>query len=233
MWSLGHRWSNMTTARSTTRRIGCGPTCADQRRAGGGRHRDRTRGPRDAAPVRPYTATLRRHFTHGRLRERRAIVRRVLADDGTRHRPWFRISGEPTVSLDYQAMLINLAYARMVHRPEGDPYIIPRLENYRRGIKRLMAAMLFSYRPKGKVPQGTRQLLPRGVPLEALVGAIMEHHRPIREFLCFEFGHRLMFERVWRSWLRRYCSSRTGELLRCHCTALSVCLGRRRSRETR
>ena len=96
--------------------------------------------PPDAAPGRPYTATLAapRHFTET-FESGGEIVRRVLGRRWERqHRPWLlHLNGEPTGTLDYQAMFINLAYARMGTKPVGaTPDIIPRLENYRRGIKR-------------------------------------------------------------------------------------------------
>lgn len=137
---------------------------------------------------------LRRHFTQGSFESGGRLFGGFWQNIRRELRSRLRINGEPVVTLDYQAMFINLAYARMGVQPVGDPYMIPGWEAYRPGVKKVMAATLFHYRPTGRVPQGTRKLLSAGAPLEVLMHAIMGHHRPIRDFLCFDFGHSLMFD---------------------------------------
>jgi hypothetical protein len=69
-------------------------------------------------------------------------------------RTHIRIEGDRAADLDFSAMFIRLAYAQAgVMPPQGDPYLIPGLEDYRGAVKVAINALLFD--------KGTRTDWPR------------------------------------------------------------------------
>src|SRR5262249_32611154 len=71
----------------------------------------------------------------------------------SKHRPEvLRMNGETTVELDFDAVIVNLAYIVAGQNiPANDPYIIPGLSPASRpAIKKTLAALLFDKKPTRK-----------------------------------------------------------------------------------
>jgi hypothetical protein len=107
-----------------------------------------------------------------------------------------RIKGERVATLDYDALYVRLAYARVgITPPAGDIYTsIPGLEGHRRGAKVLLNSLLFdaSGKRRSRKPMGTAELLPKGVPVGDLIGAIEQTHAPIAPLFGRGIGFELM-----------------------------------------
>jgi hypothetical protein len=97
-----------------------------------------------------------------------------------------RIEGEPIAELDFRAMFLRLAYARVgLSPPEGDLYagILQETKEdlYKPGLKVLVSAMLFRSSQLKRLPKGSAELLPKGSSASLLRENILRRHAPVRD----------------------------------------------------
>ncbi len=105
-----------------------------------------------------------------------------------RRRKWIRISGEPTVEVDFASMLLRLAYLEAGHEPpDGDLYAsVPGFTGYRDGVKRIALAMLFRPEPMKRLPRDTRNMLSEGTAAGDIRAALLTAHPALTD--VFESG---------------------------------------------
>jgi hypothetical protein len=105
------------------------------------------------------------------------------------------LNEEPVVELDYGQMALRVLYGLAgATPPEGDAYRIPGLEPYRKGVKKVINACLYSDKPLTRMPAGTRQHFPSTVSFHDLVRRIAEHHPCITQHLFSGIGMEVMFQ---------------------------------------
>ena len=138
---------------------------------------------------------LRRYFTNGSF------------DSGGRlfggfwqHLPkWLRrkgilIEGEDVTTLDYAQMAPRILYGvAKAPVPVQDAYLLPGLEGYRKGVKKLMNALLFAENRLTRFPKDTRQLFPAGITVEEVITKLEQSHAPIRHLFFTGIGHKVQF----------------------------------------
>ncbi|TPQ31823.1 hypothetical protein [Cupriavidus pinatubonensis] len=99
------------------------------------------------------------------------------------------------VTLDYGQMAPLILYGRAGIKPHfDDAYAVPGLEPYRDGVKKLMNAMIQSYRPLVRRPQGTKTLLPKNLRLEQMLELITDFHKPIASFFGVGKGLNVFYQ---------------------------------------
>ena len=105
-----------------------------------------------------------------------------------------RIDHERVVELDYEQMAPRILYGMVGATPDQeDLYTIPGIAPvYRKGIKTLFNAMLFSAKPLMKKPKGTSSQLPN-VPVQQICKNIIQAHPAIVELFHTDVGHRVQF----------------------------------------
>jgi hypothetical protein len=105
------------------------------------------------------------------------------------------IEGEHVIGLDYSQLNPLLAYSvAKAQPPEGDAYILPGLEDYRDGVKKVFNAMLFDDGSRDRLPKGSRKLFPRRVTVVDVTTAIFERHPMLKGVLSAAgIGHTLQF----------------------------------------
>lgn len=104
------------------------------------------------------------------------------------------IDGEEVATLDFGQMAPRILYGMAgVQIATSDAYLLPGLEGYRVGVKKLMNAMLFAEKPLSRFPKETRSLFPARVSLAEVVELLEEAHAPIRQLFFTGVGHRAQF----------------------------------------
>lgn len=146
-------------------------------------------------PVDAQARQLRRHFTLGRFdRGGRLFGGFWETLPKAARRGGIRIEGKPIVGLDYSQLNPFLAYhiAEAVP-PRGDAYMLPGLENYRDGVKKVFNAMLFIH-PVEKFPKGAKALFPKRIKCGDVTNAILQRHPKLKGILLSsEIGHQLQY----------------------------------------
>jgi hypothetical protein len=107
------------------------------------------------------------------------------------------IDSEPVVSLDFQAMIVSLAYAYVGRpTPEGDPYTITFTGTDdapvvlpRRIVKKIVAARLNGSK---EWPSELREFRP-GLSWRSVVETLKQRHAPIAPLFDLDMGQSLMF----------------------------------------
>jgi len=143
---------------------------------------------------------LRRIFTQGRFDRGGRLYGGFWQQLGkdTRRRG-LEIDGEPVVELDYGQMSPRILYGLCGAVPEHhDLYILPGFGGYRKAIKKLMNAMLFSDRPLSRMPRGVRCEFGEhycGEPITYghMAGIIQAAHTPIAHRFFTGVGHELQY----------------------------------------
>lgn len=103
-----------------------------------------------------------------------------------------RIDGQRVVGLDYGQAFPRIAYGLAGHDPPtGDLYLIPGLEEWRLGIKKLMNSMFNYDKIFAKKPKGLKKLLPEEIDVYQLQTAIRRYHQPIASMLGTNSGQEL------------------------------------------
>lgn len=103
------------------------------------------------------------------------------------------LRGEAVAELDYRQMFARLLYAIAgKSAPPGDLYLLPGLEDWRDGIKRLFNAMIFKEGEIERKPKGTRDSLPPHLKASELARAVRDNHPAIAPLLDTSVGMRLM-----------------------------------------
>lgn len=104
------------------------------------------------------------------------------------------INGQPIVELDYSQMAPRLLYGLIrATPPMNDCYVIPGLEDYREGVKKVMSSLLFDEGERKKKPRGTGKLLPKRLNIEEIISLIAEAHPQLKKFFGSGVGHGLQF----------------------------------------
>jgi len=104
------------------------------------------------------------------------------------------VDGSDPVEVDYSQMAIRTVYAMAKQPYVGqDAYIVPGHKRYRKGIKKLVSAMLYSSKPLMQFPRGVREMLPKDADLSWLIRRIEETHAPIRDYFYRGIGLDAMF----------------------------------------
>lgn len=105
------------------------------------------------------------------------------------------IDGEAIVELDYAQMGPRQLYGMAGAVPEmTDLYAIPDFEEYRRGIKIVFNAMVFSGELLSRMPRGARGKFPKGARIGDITEAIMLHHPAIADLFFKGVGHHVQFQ---------------------------------------
>lgn len=139
----------------------------------------------------PVTDEEKRFDRGGRLYHRGIFWQQLGRD----LRRYVRIDGEETVYLDFASMYLRLALLSVgVEPPAGDLYRTIagiETEEHRDGIKKVLNAMLFREGDLGRLPRGTRDLLPECL---RSAGAVSEAIRSAFPALASVFGTTKGFE---------------------------------------
>jgi hypothetical protein len=110
-----------------------------------------------------------------------------------RHRG-ITISGASVATLDYGQMFVRIMYGLAgAEPPSGDAYAIPGYSKYRKGIKKVFAALTFVEGDLKQRPKGTKKLLPRHGTVQDVTADIRAHHRPIAHLLEQLVGHQVSY----------------------------------------
>jgi hypothetical protein len=104
------------------------------------------------------------------------------------------VDASRTVEVDYSQMAIRTVYA-MARVPYvgQDAYIIPGYKRYRKGIKKLVSAMLYASKRLTQFPRGVREMLPKDADLSTLLADIERTHAPIKDYFYRGVGLNAMF----------------------------------------
>ncbi|MBU0953660.1 MAG: hypothetical protein KKA90_04570 [Nanoarchaeota archaeon] len=104
------------------------------------------------------------------------------------------INGESVVELDYGQMNPRLLYALCGEQPpEQDAYDIPGYSMYRKGVKKIMNAMMFTTKRLTRMPQGVRKEFEEKFSVESVMQAIELAHPAIKDSFFKGIGHDLQF----------------------------------------
>jgi hypothetical protein len=146
-------------------------------------------------PIDIYDRHLRRIFTRGSFecggRLFGGFWQKLKQQE---HLRGLTIQGEPVTCLDYGQMGPRLLYGlERVHPFMDDLYLIPGLELWREGSKKLMNALLFSDGVPSRKPQGTARKLPKHQSVQDLTEVIRQAHPAIAHHLGTHVGHHLQF----------------------------------------
>jgi len=103
-----------------------------------------------------------------------------------RQRHHLRIEGEPVISVDFRATLLQLALVSQGYEPaKGDPYSLPGTDNVERGvIKRTVSALLCARSTAIQI-EGIEDM-------SKFKDALTRHHPGLQGILGKGLGHRLM-----------------------------------------
>lgn len=104
------------------------------------------------------------------------------------------IDGEEVATLDYGQMAPRILYGLAgVPAPTTDSYLLPGLEAQRKGVKKVMNALLFADKPLTRFPADTRKLFPTRIAFAQVVEALQQLHAPINHLFFTGIGHQVQF----------------------------------------
>lgn len=104
------------------------------------------------------------------------------------------IDGEEVATLDYGQMAPRILYGLAgVPAPTTDSYLLPGLEAHRKGVKKVMNALLFADKPLTRFPADTRKLFPTRMAFAQVVEALQQLHTPINHLFFTGIGHQVQF----------------------------------------
>ena len=109
-------------------------------------------------------------------------------------RQGLRIEGEKAVELDYGQVGPRILYGMAGHQPGSDDlYSMPRYQQQRDGIKRVMSAMIFAEERLERFPKDTKKLFRPGDRISEVVEAIEAKHPLIKDHFHQGLGHDAQF----------------------------------------
>jgi hypothetical protein len=137
---------------------------------------------------------LSRHFSRNSFQSGGRLFGGFWQPMSKEERRSIRIAGEPVVSLDYRQIGLRILYGITNAVPDKeDLHAIEGIHlSYRKGIKKLSSAMLFSERWLKKKPKGTKALLPSD-DVATLCSLILRSHPKIAHQFFTSIGHTLQF----------------------------------------
>lgn len=104
------------------------------------------------------------------------------------------IDGEAVATLDYSQMNPRILYGLAeATPPEEDVYLLPGLEDYRSGVKKVMNAMLFATKPITRMPKGVRKEFSEMVSVRKVMDKVIEAHPALGDHFFTGIGHRMQF----------------------------------------
>jgi hypothetical protein len=105
------------------------------------------------------------------------------------------IDEESVIELDYGQMSLMILYGMLGERPEeGDLYDLSAYgisNEYRKGIKKCIQAIINSPKIPSKVPKGTRKLLPAMCSMSEILSAVQLKHSLIYSLMTSDIGMEL------------------------------------------
>ena len=153
----------------------------------------------DFWPVDPTDRRLRRIFNNGSWMEGGRLAGGFWMNMPKKDRlRLIRIGGEPIVSADYKQLFPHLAYARAaagdqnLKPPEGDLYEMLGHPECRAGWKKIVNAMLFAEKRLAVWPDGTSQLMPKGMKPKEAYATVERVHAPLAGLFWTGVGYHLM-----------------------------------------
>ena len=149
----------------------------------------------EGQPVDPHDRCLRRVFTQGRFDSGGRLFGGFWQSLKKKQRlEGVTIGGEPVVELDYGQMNPRLLYALCGEQPpEQDAYDIPGYSMYRKGVKKIMNAMMFTTKRLTRMPQGVRKEFEEKFSVGSVMLAIELAHPAIKDSFFKGIGHDLQF----------------------------------------
>jgi len=149
----------------------------------------------EGQPVDPHDRHLRRVFTQGRFDSGGRLFGGFWQSLKKKQRlEGVTISGESVVELDYGQMNPRLLYALCGEQPpEQDAYDIPGYSMYRKGVKKIMNAMMFTTKRLTRMPQGVRKEFEEKFRVGSVMQAIELAHPAIKDSFFKGIGHDLQF----------------------------------------
>jgi len=120
------------------------------------------------------------------------------------YRPTFKINGEPTIELDFQALHIRMLYNMESINYPGDPYQIAaesyKFKTYRiRKYFKMIGLMAINADTKTGTIKALRDKLKKEIIIKyPVIKKMLEHwltvHKPIEKYLCSGIGLKLMYK---------------------------------------
>ena len=138
---------------------------------------------------------LRRYFNNGSFEQGGRLFGGFWQGMSKRERQGIVIEGDSTVTLDFGQMNPRILYGLAGKDYDGeDAYTIPRLEEYRDGVKVVFNSMLHRTKPMKKKPRGTAELFPMHVSIREITAGIAIRHTPIADLFYQGIGMRLLYD---------------------------------------
>lgn len=105
------------------------------------------------------------------------------------------IDDREVIELDYGQMMARMLYGWAKVQPHfDDAYMVPGLEHWRDGVKKLFGSMVHAGRPLKRRPKGTRSLLPTDHGVSHWTDLIKEFHAPIAQYFHAGVGLHQMYQ---------------------------------------
>lgn len=138
---------------------------------------------------------LRRYFNNGSFQQGGRLFGGFWQPLGKLQRNrGLRINGEGVVTLDFGQMVPRILYSMAGVEPaQEDIYRLLGLESHRAGVKKVFNAILFADKPLERLPQGTRELLPRRVGMKDVVDLLAKTHEPLVPYFFTGVGYHLQY----------------------------------------
>ena len=147
----------------------------------------------DAARVNPYQRRLRRIFNNSDFKQGGRLYGGFWQSlDAAIREESISIEGSGCVECDYGQMSVMLLYSLAgAPIPEGDLYDLSAQgipHAYRKGIKKVIQAIINSSEELSRYPAGAKDLLPKGLKFDTLRSAIRAKHEAIYPLMTGHLG---------------------------------------------
>jgi hypothetical protein len=138
---------------------------------------------------------LRRIFTRGRFDSGGRLFGGFWQDLTKKERhERLIIDGEQAVELDYGQMTPRILYGLARSIPLAhDLYVIPGFEFHRRGVKKVMNAMMFASKRLFRMPQGVRLEFSLEHRMDEVMRGIEAAHPALKDYFFTGIGHHAQF----------------------------------------
>ncbi|GGE92593.1 hypothetical protein CR103_21300 [Massilia psychrophila] len=151
--------------------------------------------PTDGQVVDTADRHLRRYFNNGSFQKGGRLFGGFWLNMSKMNRRGILIQGVPTVTLDFGQMNPRILYGLAGEKFNAeDAYTIPRLEEYRDGVKVVFNSMLHRTSPMKKKPRGSAELFPGHVRIKEITSGIIIFHKPIADLFYKGIGLDLLYK---------------------------------------